>query len=181
MQFLRGFRDHLVLSTTAGSAFMEVFNAWYYSFSPSVAGFIAANDPIRAPVRVFLYPLLGVLGTSAFVYSALSASPEFAVIVAGLVASSLIGLVYLTLPAIIGFRTLTRRRIRITSIAKASLTVLAIALGLLVVGELAKANDGRRFDRPHTHGAMSLNHNKTIWSGITNRGSAPRQYRQLLG
>jgi hypothetical protein len=136
VQFLRGFRDHLVLSTRAGSAFMEVFNAWYYSFSPHVAGFIADNDMLRAPVRVILYPLLGVLGIGALTYSAFSWSPEFAVVIAGLVASSLIGLVYLTLPAIIGFNAIARRRIRITSIAKASLTVVAIALGLLVAGEL---------------------------------------------
>ena len=138
VQFLRGFRDRLVLSTRAGSAFMEVFNAWYYSFSPSVARFIADNDPLRAPVRVVLYPLLGVLGISALTYSMFSWSPEFAVVMAGLVASSLIGLVYLTLPAVVGFNALAkRRRIRITSVAKVSLTALTIALGLLVAGELA--------------------------------------------
>ena len=136
VQFLRGFRDHLVLGTKAGSAFMDVFNAWYYSFSPSVAKIIADNDPLRAPVRVFLYPLLGVLGASAFAHSLFSASPEFAVVVAGLVASSLIGLVYVTLPAIIGFSTLTRRRIRITSLAKGSLMLLAVALAMLAAGEL---------------------------------------------
>jgi len=138
VQFLRGFRDHLVLGTKAGSAFMEVFNAWYYSFSPSVAQFIASNDPIRAPVRVVLYPLLGVLGISAFTYSLFSGAPEFAVVMAGLVASSLIGLVYLTLPAVAGFSALTKRRkIRITSIARVSLAVLAVALALLAAGELA--------------------------------------------
>jgi len=57
---------------------------------------------------------------------------------AGLVASSLIGLVYLTLPAIAGFNALARRRkIRITSVAKASLAVLAVALALLAIGEVA--------------------------------------------
>ena len=138
VQFLRGFRDNLVLKTRAGSAFMEVFNAWYYSFSPSVASFIAANDPIRAPARAVLYPLLGVLGITTLTYSLFSSSPEFAVVIAGLIASSLIGLVYLTLPALVSFNALARRRkIRITSIAKASLTLLAVALALLAVGELA--------------------------------------------
>ena len=127
-----------MLSTTAGSAFMQVFNAWYYSFSPSVAQFIASNDPIRAPVRVLLYPLLGVLGISTFTYSLFSATPEFAIVMAGLVASSLIGLVYLTLPALAGFSTLSRRRkIRVTSIAKVSLALLAVTLALLAIGEVA--------------------------------------------
>ena len=138
VQFLRGFRDNLVLKTRAGSAFMEVFNAWYYSFSPSVAQFIANNDPIRAPIRVMLYPLLGVLGLSSLVYSLFSGAPEFGVVMAGLVASSLIGLVYLTVPALVGFSTLARRRkIRLTSITRVSLAVLAVALALLGAGELA--------------------------------------------
>jgi multisubunit Na+/H+ antiporter MnhE subunit len=138
VQFLRGFRDNLVLKTQAGSAFMQPFNAWYYSFSPSVAQFIANHDPVRAPVRVLLYPLLGVLDISASTYSLFSASPEFAVVIAGLIASSLIGLVYLTPFTFLSMRALTRRRrIRTISIARASLLVLATALGLLAAGELA--------------------------------------------
>ena len=66
VQFLRGFRDNLVLKTQAGSAFMQAFNAWYYSFSPYVAQFIASHDPVRAPVRVLLYPLLGILERQRF-------------------------------------------------------------------------------------------------------------------
>ena len=138
VQFLRNFRDRLVLSTTAGSAFMQVFNAWYYSFSPSVAQFIANNDPIRAPIRVLLYPLLGILGLSAFAYSLFSGTPEFAVVMAGLVASSLIGLTYFTAPALIGMQALLRkRRISARFLAKVSLASLAIALTMLAIGEVA--------------------------------------------
>jgi len=117
---------------------MDVFNAWYYSFSPSVANFIAANDPLRAPVRVILYPLLGVLGLSALTYSTLSWAPEFAIVMAGLVASSLIGLVYLTPLTLVGIRSLTkRRRVRANSVARGSLMLLALALALLAAGEVA--------------------------------------------
>jgi len=138
VQFLRSFRDSLVLSTAAGSAFMDVFNAWYYSFSPSVAGLIAGNDPLRATVRVILYPLLGILGISAFTYSTFSWAPEFAVVMAGLVASSLIGLVYLTPFAFVSLRALARRkRIKVTDVAKGSLLLLAAALALLAAGEVA--------------------------------------------
>jgi hypothetical protein len=116
---------------------MDVFNAWYYSFSPSVAGFIAGNDPLRAPVRVLLYPLLGILGVSSLAYSLLSGVPEFAIVVAGLAASSLIGLVYLTLPAMFGVRALLkRRRVRLVGVAKGSVALLTIALALLAVGEV---------------------------------------------
>jgi len=138
VQFLRNFRDGLVLSTKAGSAFMEVFNAWYYSFSPTVASYITANDPLRAPIRVILYPLLGVLGISTATYSLFSGAPEFAVVMAGLVASSLIGLVYLTPFTLLGMRALTRRRrINVTNAAKVSLLLLVAAMTLLVAGELA--------------------------------------------
>jgi peptide/nickel transport system substrate-binding protein len=138
VQYLRNFRDHLVLSTRAGSAFMVVFNAWYYSFSPTVAGYIAANDPLRAPIRVILYPLLGVLGVSTFTYSLFSGMPEFAIVMAGLVASSLIGLVYLTPFTFAGMMALTKRkRINVKNVAKGSLLLLAAALALLLAGELA--------------------------------------------
>jgi hypothetical protein len=116
---------------------MDVFNAWYYSFSPSVASYIAANDPLRAPMRVLLYPLLGILGLSSLTYPLFGSSPEFAVVIAGLVASSLIGLVYLTPFTFLGMRALTkRRRIRTTDLAKGSLISLAVALALLTAGEL---------------------------------------------
>jgi hypothetical protein len=140
VQFLRNFRDRLVLSTRAGSAFMEVFNAWYYSFSPSIARFIASNDPLRAPIRTILYPLLGVLEISTVTYTLFGGTPEFAVVTAGLVASSLIGLVYLTPFTLIGMRALRKRRdIRATGVAKGSLLLLAVALALLVAGELANS------------------------------------------
>jgi hypothetical protein len=117
---------------------MEVFNAWYYSFSPSVAQFIANNDPIRAPMRVFLYPLLGILSVSSTVYSLFSSAPEVGVLMAGLVASSMIGLAYLTLPTVLGIKRLMRRRsINIDKILKGSLGVLAVALALLAIGEFA--------------------------------------------
>ena len=129
-----------MLKTTAGSAFMQVFNAWYYSFSPYVAQFIADHDPIRAPMRVLLYPLLGVLGISTYAYSLFNATPEFAIVVAGLVASSLIGLVYLTVPALVGVRALRKRRaISIISIARIAMASLATALILLAVGEFAQS------------------------------------------
>jgi hypothetical protein len=55
-----------------------------------------------------------------------------------LVASSLIGLVYLTPFAFVGMKALTRRRrVNVTNVAKGSLLLLAAALALLAAGELA--------------------------------------------
>ncbi len=101
VQFLRGFRDNTVYSTFAGSSFMTMFNEFYYSFSPSVALVIADNSVLRDVMKVVLYPLIGILQVSSTVFSVFSFLPEFGVVVAGLIASSLIGIVYFTPIALI--------------------------------------------------------------------------------
>jgi virginiamycin B lyase len=94
VQLLRGFRDEQVASTFAGSRFMEGFNTFYYSFSPSVAERLADSSFLRVIVKILLYPLVEVLRISSAVYAAFSFCREFAVTVAGVVASFLIGLTY---------------------------------------------------------------------------------------
>jgi hypothetical protein len=94
VQFLRGFRDNTVSSTFAGSSFMTVFNAFYYSFSPGVASTISDNGVLREAMKIILYPLIGILGLSSLIFSLFSFSPELGVVMAGLVASSLIAVVY---------------------------------------------------------------------------------------
>ncbi|MEM1538428.1 MAG: CFI-box-CTERM domain-containing protein [Candidatus Nezhaarchaeales archaeon] len=110
VQLLRGFRDDVVLSTFAGSMFMESFNAWYYSWSPMVAEAIAKSQIIKEAVKIILYPLMGILkGSVTFIYPALSFNPELGIIVTGIVISSLIGVTYLTPPLTILLIVLKRR------------------------------------------------------------------------
>ncbi|RLG39886.1 MAG: hypothetical protein DRO05_07770 [Thermoproteota archaeon] len=129
VQFLREFRDEVVSSTFAGGQFLRVFNAWYYSFSPRVARFIAEHQAARAFMRTLLYPLIGILKLSSKVYSFLSLTPELGIVMAGLVASSLIGIVYFSIP----FAAVVRR-------TEKQLKVLAvswpISLALLLAGEI---------------------------------------------
>jgi peptide/nickel transport system substrate-binding protein len=94
VQFLRGFRDNRVLSTIAGTEFMKAFNAWYYSFSPQVATWIYDNPVTKEPMKILLAPLLGTLHLSEISYSTFGFAPELAVTTAGIVASLLIGLIY---------------------------------------------------------------------------------------
>ncbi|MCW3991025.1 MAG: Ig-like domain-containing protein [Candidatus Bathyarchaeota archaeon] len=94
VQFLREFRDNTVLSTFAGSSFMTAFNGFYYSFSPGVASTISDNGVLRQVMKIVLYPLIGILRSSSLVFSLFSFSPELGVVMAGLVASSLIAVVY---------------------------------------------------------------------------------------
>jgi len=139
VQFLRGFRDGTVMSTFAGSQFMVAFNAWYYSFSPYMAQFIASNAFARAVMKVLLYPLIGILHLTSTTYNAFGFSHELAVVMAGLVASALIGIVYFSPLAILALALL--RRYRETTLRISQLRILAIAwaasLLMILLGEVA--------------------------------------------
>jgi hypothetical protein len=131
VQFLREFRDNTVLNTFAGSNFMTVFNVFYYSFSPSVASIISGNEVLRDAMKVILYPLIGILHLSSAAFSLFSFSPELGVVMAGLVASSLIAMVYFT-PWALLFSFLKKlmpsaRSIRLTGLVWAG-SVVAMAL-----------------------------------------------------
>jgi hypothetical protein len=86
------------MKTQAGSNFMLAFNAWYYSFSPPVANYIASHSVDRTIMQAALYPLIGILTISYVTFQSTSASPELAITLAGLLASGLIGIFYLGLP-----------------------------------------------------------------------------------
>jgi hypothetical protein len=98
VQLLRGFRDNSILKTVAGSSFMTAFNAWYYSFSPTVAGYLTQHPAERAIMKTAVYPLIGILAVSSATFEVTRFVPELAVVLSGLVASSLIGAFYLGLP-----------------------------------------------------------------------------------
>jgi len=129
VQFLRNFRDNSILKTSAGSKFMIVFNAWYYSFSPSVAEFIRGHPTVRTAMKTALYPLIGILRIGAAAFSVFSMNLEAGAIVSGLVVSSLIGVVYLAIP----LTTLLSYSPRARRIAKRlEMPALVVLLGALV-------------------------------------------------
>ncbi len=132
VQFLRDFRDQEIMQTFAGSNFMEAFNAWYYSFSPAVAGYEYSHATTRAVVKLALYPLMGILHFASSTYALFGFEPEAAALLAGLVASSLIGLVYLALP-FSAILWLKRRGINRRTWSRAA-RMFAIALTVLIAG-----------------------------------------------
>ena len=109
VQFLRGFREKTVYSTYAGSQFMSVFNAWYYSFSPYVASAVATSPPTQTILRGILYPLLGILHLATEAGNILSFNSEIGVVIAGLIASALIGAVYFAPAVALSLYSLNRR------------------------------------------------------------------------
>jgi peptide/nickel transport system substrate-binding protein len=92
VQFLREFRDSKVLSTTSGTSFLYIFNAWYYSFSPTIADMEKQNPVLQAIIKNSLYPLVGILQISQ-VPTVLGS--ETGIILSGFIASTLIGTVYM--------------------------------------------------------------------------------------
>jgi len=94
VQFLRDFRDHRVAKSFVGSQFMKAFNAFYYSFSPSLAELISASNSAKAAMRILLAPLLGSLSLGQAAFQICQPQSELGVLMAGLITGSLVGLLY---------------------------------------------------------------------------------------
>lgn len=99
--------------------FMQTFNAWYYSWAPSVTYTAARNGWFLDALRVGVYPLIGILYAAYFSYAVVSPiSAEAGALTAGVVAASLIGLVYVAPITYVSLR-LARRRTKFLTLAKA--------------------------------------------------------------
>ncbi|WP_455368943.1 COG1470 family protein [[Eubacterium] cellulosolvens] len=132
VQFLRGFRDDIVKKTFAGESFMLAFNLWYYSFSPSVADIIIKSQLFKNLMKLSLYPLLGILHMSSIVYTFFKGNSEIAVYMSGIIASFLIGSVYLT-PIIIPL--LYRKKSHLRKISTFTISLLSFGIVLSIIGE----------------------------------------------
>jgi hypothetical protein len=117
---------------------MVAFNAWYYSFSPYVAGYLSTHSVERTVMKGILYPLIGILKLSSLTFSATSAVPELAAFLSGLVASSLIGAFYLGVP--LSLLRAKIRRLRGSNaqrmLEKSLVVALFAGISTLLVGEL---------------------------------------------
>jgi len=92
VQFLREYRDNTIMTTVAGSSFLNAFNTVYYSFSPTVADAERTHPLLQETVRTGIYPLLGILQMAKF---STIGNNNLSVILSGIMASSLIGATYL--------------------------------------------------------------------------------------
>jgi len=96
------------MSTFAGAQFMKAFNGFYYSFSPKVAELVAGNTILQTIVRVLIYPLVASLRVATSGYLLCPQAPELMVMVAGILASGLVGVAYV-LPIVILLKVVRRR------------------------------------------------------------------------
>jgi len=96
VRFLREFRDQKVRTTFAGAEFMKAFDALYYSFSPVVAEAMAADPTTGSLVRTSISPLIKSLSLASRMFRLLPMNSELATLLTGIVASGLIGVIYVT-------------------------------------------------------------------------------------
>ncbi|MFB5645552.1 MAG: CFI-box-CTERM domain-containing protein [Nitrosopumilaceae archaeon] len=61
VQFLREIRDNTVLSTSSGTSFMNSFNQFYYSFSPTIADWERQNPAFKEATKLFITPMISSL------------------------------------------------------------------------------------------------------------------------
>ena len=67
VQQLREIRDNSLLQTESGRSFMESFNQFYYSFSPTIADLERENPIFKEVVKLTITPLLSSLSLLNYV------------------------------------------------------------------------------------------------------------------
>lgn len=137
---LRVFRNNYIMKTSAGRAFMSVFNTWYYAWAPSLARAASENHELANALRVILVPLFGILYASYFAFvAAAPMSTEAGAIMAGIVAASLMGLVYVAPWAYLALRILRLHRHQVALEWRYAMPVAAwvVGSGLLSVAGYA--------------------------------------------
>jgi len=102
VETLKRVRDIHVMTTFAGSCFMQIFDRFYYSLSPTVAEFISSNRLLMDATRVVLDPLISILALAR-------GETEIGVIASGVAISTMIGLAYFMIP-FVGLDVLFRER-----------------------------------------------------------------------
>lgn len=145
VQFLRGFRDDYVLKSLTGSSFINTFNTIYYSFSPQVADYEREQPWLQTTVKAALYPLFGILMASEKTFAS-SGGGEVGTILAGAVASTLIGAVYIS-PLTAGVAIAAKKKIKSRIVAFAAIAA-AGALAATLAALAARSDQALSITTP---------------------------------
>jgi len=96
---------------------MNIFNAFYYSFSPTVASTAASSPALTAVVRILLYPLVWILQASSLIFSTLALAPEAGIVVTGVFGGALFGVIYVA-PPFLGISYTIKKKNDIKNVVK---------------------------------------------------------------
>jgi hypothetical protein len=122
------------MKTRTGTAFMTLFNAWYYSFSPPLATYLGTHQTQRELFGYTLVPLIGLLYASYYTYLIISPlNNEVAAVTAGVVAAAMIGFVYLAPPLYLAKRILRRKIALSSKLNPKNLLALSAASSVAIV------------------------------------------------
>ena len=87
------------MSTSSGTAFMESFNQFYYSFSPYIADMERENPIFKEAVGVFITPMISTLSIMTLAED----GSEVEVLGLGISVIALNLGMYIAAPAVVGF------------------------------------------------------------------------------
>ena len=102
VQQLRELRDNQLLQTEVGTSFINLFNDFYYSFSPIIADYERENPVFREMVKIAITPMI----TSLSILNYVDIDSEVEVLGYGISLIMLNGMMYVGIPilAIMRFR-----------------------------------------------------------------------------
>lgn len=108
---------------------MRAFNAFYYSWAPTLANFVASHDWARSLARMAIRPLIYVLRVAKMVSTPIFGShPEAAAFLAGLIASFFVGLIYFS-PIASTILLLSRTKVRRIFVLPWAISIILAVLG----------------------------------------------------
>ena len=113
--YMRYVRDKLIGSTSAGRTLVDVFNTFYYSWSPTVARAIAPSSVLRAIFRVLLLPLLWTVHATEISFTAvlgLTGNADLASVAAFFLAACISLASYVVVPTLAAIKLVVRLRTR---------------------------------------------------------------------
>ena len=97
VQQLRELRDNQLLQTASGTAFMNTFNDFYYSFSPIIADYERENPLFKEAIKLAITPMMSTLSLME------TAETESEVLSVGISVIALNLGMYIAIPAIVIF------------------------------------------------------------------------------
>ena len=106
VQTLREIRDNKILQTKVGTEFMELFNKFYYAFSPQIADLERENYFLKESVKIAITPML----LSLSILNEVEIKSEVDMAIYGTSVIFLNLAMYFTLPTLIAFGLIDKRK-----------------------------------------------------------------------
>jgi hypothetical protein len=110
--YMRRVRDEMIGSNHIGRILVNGWDTFYYSWSPTLAGWIASSNDLQATFRILLLPLVGTIHATAIIYDAVaSINPTSASVIAFLFAAFSSTTLYILSP-LFALRVIVRKLCR---------------------------------------------------------------------